>query len=287
MRLRISLYAGAIFLALLMPLGAETVRTTSRLNLRQEPSTASARIELLPLGQELEVLSRQGSWLRVRVGDSEGWVHSDYVGGAAGAIRQPGRQADLARAVFDAELARDVALLRVRQLEEELAALRRSSAASAVEHEAGGEQGASRSQPIVVWQVPLSESLGGAAGPSPQADASDRTSAPTPAGGQTGLVEVEAPLFPSLPAARPDARVGLEAIAAVRHWAAAWSRQDVTGYLAAYALDFEPASGLDHSSWVARQQVLVSSPSFIEVTLSDLDVSVLGPDRAAVELEQS
>ncbi|MCZ6728050.1 MAG: hypothetical protein O7A98_11940, partial [Acidobacteria bacterium] len=151
--------------------------------------------------------------------------------------------ADLARAVFDAELARDVALLRVRQLEEELAALRRSSAASGVEHEVGG--------------------------------------------GQTGLVEVEAPLFPSLPAARPDGRVGLEAIEAVRHWAAAWSRQDVTGYLAAYALDFEPASGLDHGSWVARQQVLVSSPSFIEVTLSDLDVSVLGPDRAAVELEQS
>jgi chromosome segregation ATPase len=103
---------------------AETVRTTSRLNLRQEPTTSSPRIELLPAGLELEVISRRGLWIRVDKDGTEGWVHSDYVAptapdGAGGA--QPG---DPGRSARDAELARDVALLRVGKLERELEALR-------------------------------------------------------------------------------------------------------------------------------------------------------------------
>jgi chromosome segregation ATPase len=96
---------------------AETVRTTSRLNLRQEPTTASPRIVLLPAGRELEVISRSGLWIRVRTGGNEGWVHSDYVVDAALTPGDWRRPADPATALRDAELSRDVALLRVEQLE--------------------------------------------------------------------------------------------------------------------------------------------------------------------------
>jgi Bacterial SH3 domain len=60
---------------------AETVRSTSRLNLRQGPSLSSRRVLVLSAGRDLEVLEHRGVWLRVRVYDSEGWVHSDYVTG--------------------------------------------------------------------------------------------------------------------------------------------------------------------------------------------------------------
>jgi hypothetical protein len=287
LRLRISVSAGIAFLTLLAPLWAETARTTSRLNLRQEPSTVGTLIELLPVGQELEVIGRRGLWLRVRAGGSEGWVHSDYV--------------------VSSSVSPDV---RIRQLEKELATLRRSSAARIEELAAqlaereiqiaelvdaivdlGGSRPSwdteppSRSQPVVAWQVAPAEGLGGDPRPSP--DVGDQPPAPTPSGTETGLVEVAVPLALSLPTKHSDADVELEAIGAVRRWAAAWSRQDVVGYLAAYDPQFTPENGVDHGSWAAQQRMLVSSPSSIEVEVSEFDVRIVASDRVAVEFEQA
>ena len=124
---RVSGIVVAAVFAVLAPLAAESVRTTSRLNLRQEPSTSSARVELLEVGRTLEVIQRRGVWLRVKAGELEGWVHSEYVEDSALAQTGAGSERDPARVARDAALAREVALLRVRKLEADLAALRAGS----------------------------------------------------------------------------------------------------------------------------------------------------------------
>jgi uncharacterized protein YgiM (DUF1202 family) len=53
------------------PVLAETVRSTSRLNLREGPSLSSRRILVMSAGRDLLVLERRGDWLRVRVHDAE------------------------------------------------------------------------------------------------------------------------------------------------------------------------------------------------------------------------
>jgi len=119
----------------LAPLAAETVRAKSRLNLRQEPTTDSGRIALLPSGADLEVISRRGLWIRVRSDAGEGWVHSEFV-----VSTDLLDQSSPERTLRDAELARAVALLRVEQLEKELATLRRREPSDLAELRAQLEQ---------------------------------------------------------------------------------------------------------------------------------------------------
>jgi len=120
---RVSVYTALLLVLHLTAGRAEVVVTTAVLNLRQEPSTASPRIRLLAVSEELELIERRGLWVRVRFEEQEGWVHSDYVVGS-----EPSEAAllgdDLARAARDARLARDVALLRVTELERELESAR-------------------------------------------------------------------------------------------------------------------------------------------------------------------
>lgn len=73
---------------------------------------------------------------------------------------------------------------------------------------------------------------------------------------------------------------------AVRRWAAAWSRQDVGGYLSAYSLDFRPNNGVSRAQWASHRSDRVSAPSSIEVALEDLEVSVDG-DRATAIFRQT
>jgi hypothetical protein len=61
--------------------GGMWVASTDRLHLRQCPETRHCAIlTTLQRGSRLEVLSRQGDWLRVRVHPTQslGWVHSAY-----------------------------------------------------------------------------------------------------------------------------------------------------------------------------------------------------------------
>lgn len=47
-------------------------------------SARSTKIAQLKTGDKLQVLGREGSWLKVRFGDKEGYVHENSVGGSGG-----------------------------------------------------------------------------------------------------------------------------------------------------------------------------------------------------------
>lgn len=53
--------------------------TTETLNLRSKSSTDSSVVKLLNMDDELEILSEEGNWYKVKVGDNEGYVSKDYV----------------------------------------------------------------------------------------------------------------------------------------------------------------------------------------------------------------
>ncbi|MGN1327318.1 MAG: SH3 domain-containing protein [Clostridia bacterium] len=59
--------------------GATGKVTTETLNLRSEPSTSSSVIELLNADEEVEILSEEGNWYKVKYGSKEGYVSKDYV----------------------------------------------------------------------------------------------------------------------------------------------------------------------------------------------------------------
>lgn len=53
--------------------------TTDTLNLRKEASTDSAVVKLLNLGDELNVISEEGSWYKVKCAENEGYVSKEFV----------------------------------------------------------------------------------------------------------------------------------------------------------------------------------------------------------------
>lgn len=71
----------------------------------------------------------------------------------------------------------------------------------------------------------------------------------------------------------PQAPSGDEAIAALKQWAAAWSAQDVEGYLAAYDASYLPPRGLTLAQWQAQRRLRLRKPGMIEVALEGFEVS--------------
>lgn len=61
---------------------------------------------------------------------------------------------------------------------------------------------------------------------------------------------------------------------AVNKWAKAWAAQDMAGYLAAYGKDFDTPGKQSRSAWEAERRNRIVGKSNIEVTLSELSVSV-------------
>lgn len=53
--------------------------STETLNLRSEASTNSSIVELLNFGDEIEIISEEGNWYKVKHKDKEGYVSKDYV----------------------------------------------------------------------------------------------------------------------------------------------------------------------------------------------------------------
>jgi len=79
-----------------------------------------------------------------------------------------------------------------------------------------------------------------------------------------------------------------EAFAAVARWAEAWSAQDLDGYFAAYAPDFEPGDGSSHAEWVEQRQIRIVAPKRIEVVLSQRHLVIEpGGERASMSFRQS
>ncbi|MDR2678616.1 MAG: tetratricopeptide repeat protein [Zoogloeaceae bacterium] len=88
------------------------------------------------------------------------------------------------------------------------------------------------------------------------------------------------------PAPPPPANSAQELEKAVRNWAAAWSRQDINAYLAAYAPNFRTPRGIGRKQWEAERRDRISRPKWIKVELSDVQVKAEG-DMARVFFRQS
>lgn len=72
----------ALLLALPLAAGAQStayVTDDLRLNLRSGPGNGFRIIQMLPTGTPVQVLERDGEWTRVRAGDNEGWMRSNYL----------------------------------------------------------------------------------------------------------------------------------------------------------------------------------------------------------------
>lgn len=102
-----------------------------------------------------------------------------------------------------------------------------------------------------------------------------------------------APVEPAKAAAQPakqpaQAASGADAdiAAAVDAWAKAWSDKNVSGYLAAYAPDFETPDGLKRSVWEQQRRERIERPKSISVTVKINKVSISGAE-ATVQLRQT
>lgn len=53
--------------------------STETLNMRSEPSTSSSVVKLLNAGEEIEIISEDNGWYKVKHGEKEGYVSKEYV----------------------------------------------------------------------------------------------------------------------------------------------------------------------------------------------------------------
>ena len=94
---------------------------------------------------------------------------------------------------------------------------------------------------------------------------------------------------PEPKAAEPTASQATETeelIDTVKAWAAAWSKQDVPGYLAHYAEDFKTPKGEPRSAWEKQRRQRLTAPKRIEVEITSPKVSINGEDAASVRFHQ-
>jgi hypothetical protein len=70
-------------------------------------------------------------------------------------------------------------------------------------------------------------------------------------------------------------------------WAAAWSGQDVEGYLDAYSDRFVPTGTQTLAQWEAQRRQRLARPERIEVELSEIEVLVFDARRARARVVQA
>jgi hypothetical protein len=74
----------------------------------------------------------------------------------------------------------------------------------------------------------------------------------------------------------------------VKNWAEAWSEQRVEDYLAFYAIDFKPSSGLSREGWKRLRRERVATPEFIRVTVNFMrPIQEVAPGRFRVVIRQA
>lgn len=123
------------------------------------------------------------------------------------------------------------------------------------------------------------------------------TPAPTPVPAQPAAAQPSAPATP-VAAAPPAAKGELavkpanasnetEVLKAVNHWAKTWSDNDVTGYLACYAPDFQTPGGEPRADWEAARKQRIAKPRKIDVRVEAPKVKFADNNRVAVTFRQS
>ena len=61
---------------------------------------------------------------------------------------------------------------------------------------------------------------------------------------------------------------------AIRDWAVSWDRSDTAAYLAHYARDFTPPSGLSYAQWAQQRRARLKASAPRQVFVRDLRVEV-------------
>jgi tetratricopeptide (TPR) repeat protein len=74
---------------------------------------------------------------------------------------------------------------------------------------------------------------------------------------------------------------------AVQAWASAWTNQNVNAYLASYAPKFKTPNGESRSAWENTRRERITAPKKIVVSVSDINVTNVTSDLAAVSFKQT
>lgn len=74
---------------------------------------------------------------------------------------------------------------------------------------------------------------------------------------------------------------------AVNNWAQAWSAKDLDRYFASYGASFQPAKGQSRKAWEQQRKERINRPSKINVSLSNINISVADSNNARVRFKQS
>ena len=113
--------------------------------------------------------------------------------------------------------------------------------------------------------------------------------APVKPGGATPAVIAAGQPKPEKPAAATTADGdALNALLkTVDAWAAAWSAQNVAGYLSFYADDFKTKDGESRAAWEASRRERISNPKSIRVSVGKPSVKFADNEHATVKFRQS
>ena len=74
---------------------------------------------------------------------------------------------------------------------------------------------------------------------------------------------------------------------AIETWRGHWQNADSDLYLACYSPSFVPAKGMSHEDWRASRVKNLSLPSMMQITLSDIRITMQGADRATATFKQN
>lgn len=88
----------------------------------------------------------------------------------------------------------------------------------------------------------------------------------------------------SPPAGSGDSRQAIDDV--LSRWAKAWSAQDFPAYLAVYSNDYQPAGETSMAQWIREQKSRVTTPRSVAVSVSDVQITPDGADRARATFEE-
>ena len=130
--------------------------------------------------------------------------------------------------------------------------------------------------PNAKGQRPSAAAAPAAPAPTPDTKPVVTASAPTtPSSAATAAAPAPAATSAPAPAPVANANPAVKDVEnAVRNWAAAWSSKDMSGYLGAYARDFDTPNGMSRKAWEQERRDRILGKSRISVKLHDLSVTI-------------
>jgi len=103
------------------------------------------------------------------------------------------------------------------------------------------------------------------------------------------IVAVKSPEIKVLPVENTSAKEDESRLLSetVKAWAAAWSAQDVSKYLAFYAGQFNIPDGSSRSAWEKLRRERIENPKFIHVEVRNISIRITDNEHAEVKFRQS